>query len=170
LNRLKGAFLPTMGFLAVFVLNVLWYKWFPEVAPEQSRWAAVTPDEGEWFRLYLETGGYWLSYSYALSSAFALYALSSFMKARRGARESGVEGKIAAGSMTFAGALALGGCFLVGCCGSPMLAVWISLFGAKFLPFAKPLVALVTSAMIGISWLWMVKRSAACRESCGKEA
>src|SRR5208283_3790556 len=45
----------------------------------------------------------------------------------------------AAGGLTLLGALMAGGCFLIGCCGSPMLAVYLSLFGAKALGLGKPL-------------------------------
>jgi len=163
---LKGYISAISSFIAVFVLNIFWYKWFPEVSPEQSRWAAVTPDETGWFKLYLETGGYWLSYSYALSAAFAAYASMRFISAKKEAKGSGLEGGLAAGSITFAGALAIGGCFLVGCCGSPMLAVWLSLFGAAFFPFAKPLVAAVTTVTILAAWFWMKRRSGACNKGC----
>jgi hypothetical protein len=56
--------------------------------------------------------------------------------------------------------LALAGCFLVGCCGSPMLVVYLSLFGAWFLPLAKPLVAVVTTISIAAAWWWMRRKQA----------
>jgi len=40
-----------------------------------------------------------------------------------------------------------------------MLGVYISLFGAGFLPFAKPLVAVITTISIILSWWWMNRRS-----------
>ena len=37
------------------------------------------------------------------------------------------------GGITLSGFLAVAGCYLLGCCGSPMLAVYMSLFGVSFL-------------------------------------
>ena len=36
-----------------------------------------------------------------------------------------------------------------------MLAVYLSLFGAGFLPFAKTLIAGITTLLIAGSWLWI---------------
>lgn len=65
---------------------------------------------------------------------------------------------LAIGGVTLSGVLAVAGCFLLGCCGSPMLAVYLSLFGAAFLPFAKPLVAGLTAASLVAGWWWMKRR------------
>ena len=59
---------------------------------------------------------------------------------------------LAIGGVTLSGFLAIAGCFLLGCCGSPMLAVYLSLFGASFLPFARPFVAGVTTITIIVGW------------------
>ena len=40
-----------------------------------------------------------------------------------------------------------------------MLPVYLSLFGAAFLPWAKPLVAGLTTLMIGATWLWLARRT-----------
>jgi hypothetical protein len=101
-------------------------------------------------QLYLQTQSYWLGFSYALSLTFAVYAFQRYREQRQGAAKN-----LAIGGVTFSGLLAVAGCYLVGCCGSPMLAVYLSLFGAAFLPFAKPLVALVTSISILGAWWWL---------------
>jgi hypothetical protein len=51
--------------------------------------------------------------------------------------------------------LAVAGCFLPGCCGSPMLPIYLSLLGPWFLPWAKPLSAILTalSILLGIWWI-----------------
>jgi len=64
----------------------------------------------------------------------------------------------ALGGVTLTGFLALAGCFLVACCGSPMLVVYLSLFGADFLPLAKSLVAVVNTLSIIGAWWWMKRR------------
>ncbi len=66
---------------------------------------------------------------------------------------------MAVGGITLSGFLVAAGCFLVGCCGSPMLGVYLSLFGARFLPLAKPLIAAVTTLMIAAAAVWMKCRT-----------
>lgn len=106
---------------------------------------------------YTESGSYWMGYSYAVSLAFASVALRRFRERRLfGA------GKVALGGATLSGVAAAAGCFLAGCCGSPMLGVYLSLFGASFLPWTKPLVAVVSTATIGASYWWMVRRERKC--------
>ena len=68
------------------------------------------------------------------------------------------------GGVTFSGFMAVAGCFLVGCCGSPMLGVYLSLFGAAFLPFAKPLVAGISTLLIMGSYLWLRRMSQRARD------
>jgi hypothetical protein len=74
------------------------------------------------------------------------------------------------------GFLAVAGCYLLGCCGSPMLAVYVSVFGAHFLPLTKPLVAVITVLSIVVAWWWMnrargspVAVAAQCAADCGRE-
>lgn len=106
-----------------------------------------------WIQIYLETQSYWLGFSYALSLTFAVYAFRRYREQRYCAAKN-----LAIGGVTFSGFLAVAGCYLIGCCGSPMLVVYLSFFGAAFLPFAKPLVALVTSISILAAWWWMNRR------------
>ncbi len=61
--------------------------------------------------------------------------------------------------MTLVGVLYGAGCFLIGCCGSPMLAVYLSLFGASVLGFLKPLVAIVTTLSVVASAIVIVRRA-----------
>ena len=58
-----------------------------------------------------------------------------------------------------------GGCFLIGCCGSPMLAVYLSLFGAKALGLGKPFMALVTLVSVGCGY-WCLSRRLARESTC----
>ena len=62
-----------------------------------------------------------------------------------------------------------GGCFLIGCCGSPMLAVYLSLFGAKALGLGKPLMALVTLVSVSCGyWYFSLRlaRGSTCMDDC----
>lgn len=49
------------------------------------------------------------------------------------------------------------GCFLLGCCGSPMLGVYLALFGAKALGAGKPLMAGITLLSTGCGY-WCLSR------------
>ena len=144
--------LPAAAFVAAAAAHFVWLGAFPESDPEQSRWVLL-PSQESWGTRYREAGAYWMGFSYGLASAFAAAAVRRFVRERSCASR-----RMAVGGMTFTGGLAAAGCFLVGCCGSPMLAVWLGLFGAAFLPFAKPLVAVATTVTVGVGW-WMVARA-----------
>lgn len=149
-QKLHRFLLPLAVFLGVVVAHYVWSSLFPEVDPTQARWASVSASDASWLKRYLETQSYWLGYSYALSLAFAAAALRRYREERYCSAKT-----LALGTVTLTGFLALAGCFLVGCCGSPMLVVYLSLFGAGFLPLAKPMVAVVTTiSIIGACW-WM---------------
>ncbi len=141
-------------FFLVILAHYVWTGLFPERDPAAARWAVVgAATESSWMQLYLQTQSYWLGFSYALSLTFAVYAFRRYREQRYCTARN-----LAIGGVTFSGLLAVAGCYLIGCCGSPMLAVYLSLFGAAFLPFAKPLVALVTSVSILGAWWWLNRR------------
>ena len=105
-------------------------------------------------------------FSYALAAAFATWALSRTILFRQGRI---VSAGAAAGGVTLLGALMAGGCFLIGCCGSPMLAVYLSLFGAKALGLGKPLMALVTLVSVSCGYWYFSRRLArgsTCMDDC----
>ena len=146
---IKHRLLTLIAFIVTLTIHYVWLGLFPETDPAQSQWVLV-PVERSWWDLYLETESYWLSYSYALCVAFIVMASQRYLLTRCKA-----SGKMAVGGVTLTGGLAVFGCFLLGCCGSPMLIVWINLFGAGIVPLAKPLVALLTTCSIVIAWYWM---------------
>jgi len=150
---MRRAALPIGVFIATAALHYVWLGFFPETDPLQNQWVTVEPSvRTSWLQRYIETGSYYLGYSYALSLAFASEALRIYRE-----KQHCTTRNLAIGSLSFSGVLAVAGCFLLGCCGSPMLAVYLSLFGASFLPIAKPLVALTTTLLIGFSWWWMTR-------------
>jgi len=152
-QKWRRILLPLGVFLGVAAAHYVWSGLFPEVDPAQARWVSLPGSDASWLNRYQKTQGYWVGYSYALSLAFAAVAL------RRYREERFCSGKtLAFGGVTLSGFLALAGCFLVGCCGSPMLVVYLSLFGAGFLPLAKPLVAMITTLSIIGAWWWMKRR------------
>lgn len=152
-SRLRRALLPLGVFLGVMLIHYLWSGLFPEQDPAQARWVSLPVAESSWWQNYLETKNYWLGYSYALSLAFAAVALRRYLENRACQTRN-----LAIGGVTLTGFLAVAGCFLVGCCGSPMLVVYLNLFGASFLPLAKPLLAALTTVSILGAWWWLHRR------------
>jgi hypothetical protein len=143
--------LPAAVFAGVGTVHFIWSGLFPEQSPLQDQWVTIpVPHAPSWTQRYVETQSYWLGLSYALSLAFAAAALRRYREQRFCASRT-----LAIGGATFSGFLAVAGCYLLGCCGSPMLAVYLSLFGAAFLPLAKPLTALMTVVLVGGSWWWI---------------
>lgn len=157
----RRAAMPLTVFVAVAAIHFLWLGIFPEQDPAQSRWVTVDLSQDSWLTRYVEGGNYWLGFSYGLSLAFAAVALRRYREARFCAARN-----VAIGGVTLSGALSVAGCYLLGCCGSPMLAVYLSLFGAAFVPLAKPLVAGVTLLSILLGWWWMNCRALAPSDSC----
>lgn len=174
LNLLRRAALPVAVFLASVALHYLWtgYSLERECAQE-SRLTGEGCCAPSWWAGYVGGRSYWLGYSYGLALAFAAVALRQYREQRMCAARN-----LALSGITLSGFLAVAGCFLVGCCGSPMLAVYVSLFGTAFLPLAKPLVAVLTTVSIGAGWWWLHRQrpsassataSAACPsgDGCG---
>jgi hypothetical protein len=159
---LADSILPMALFSATVAAHYLWVSRPPTTPIVDSPWATLPSEASSAFSLYLESGGYWLAYSYGLSLAFAAVAIRRFIR-----RRTVAGGGFALGGVTFSGLLAFFGCYLTGCCGSPMLIVYLNLFGARFLPFAKPFVAAVTTISILGAWWWMtrVDRRRGCRPS-----
>ena len=139
-------------FAAVFAAHFGWHAWREAVVAAQ--WMPVDGIErpSAWSR-YAERQDYYLGYSYALAGAFTAFAW--MLAARQRRRETaGV-----LGGLTLMGGLWAAGCFLIGCCGSPMLAVYLSLFGASFLGFVKPIVAGLTTLSVVLSGWALVRRA-----------
>jgi hypothetical protein len=148
--------------MLVFLGQALWLSL--QAARTASLWG--TPSGGAYaagVRAYLSSGDWWLGLSYGLSAAFVTYA---FIRLRAG-QTAGAAGM--AGGLSLIGVLYFAGCFLLGCCGSPMLIVYLSLFGASFLGFTKPLVFALTVASITLGYLWMERRAKAACAACACE-
>ena len=111
------------------------------------------------FSLYFEQQYFFLSYSYALAGAFTIYAVVRTFKNNN----CGISGIV--GGVTLTGILYVGGCFFIGCCGSPMLVVYLTLFGTSFLGFSKPFMAALTTLSIIIGYLIIEKNIK--KKSCG---
>jgi len=102
---------------------------------------------------YFENGDAFLGLSYALGAAYSAWSFMLFMACRSTSSAAG-----AAGGTILTVGLATAGCFLTGCCGSPMLAVYIGIFGASTVTIPKWAIALLTVMLCGIS-IWWEKRA-----------
>lgn len=116
--KFRRLLLPMLVFVAVGLIHFVWSGAFPERDATQDRWQTVTDERPSWFNRYWEGQSYWLGYSYALAVAFAAVALRRYQEQRMCAARN-----LAVGGITLTGFLAVAGCFLIGCCGSPMLGV-----------------------------------------------
>ena len=107
---------------------------------------------------YINQQSYFIGLSYALTAAFTAYAIINFSNSRK----AGAAGTL--GGLTLSGILYFAACFLTGCCGSPMLAVYLSLFGSSFIGFAKPITAALTliSVTVGFAWIKRNNKKSLC--------
>lgn len=166
--KIRRVLLPLAVCAVVLVVHFCWLGLFPERDPAQDRWAAPAMHLS-WWRQYVEGRSYWLGFSYGFSLAFAAVAWRRYREGRFCPGR-----KVAIGGVTFSGVLSVIGCYLLGCCGSPMLAVYLSLFGAAFVPLAGPLLAGLTLLSVLVGWWWMNRHTTAgassadcgCGEAC----
>ena len=154
--RARRLLLPALVFAAVLVTHFVWRGVHPECAAGEEACTEECQPDTTWFGGYLDAGNHWLGLSYAASAAYAVGALRRAFERRTTAARAG-----AARGLAFSAVLPFVGCWLVGCCGSPMLAVYLNLLGASFLPFAKPLVAGLTGTVLLLSWAWTRRKGAA---------
>lgn len=118
-------------------------------------WASYTfdqPTESRFAR-YTGPGEHWLGLSYALAGSFATFCFGRILRMRREALTE------SAGGLTLSGVLWASVCFLTGCCGSPMLPIYLGLFGPKFMSITKPLTFGLTLLSIIVGYAWMLKRA-----------
>lgn len=116
-----------------------------------GKWKQVIPVNP--YLQYLEHQNFFLGISYALTAAFTVYAITNFFEKRK----KGIAGTV--GGFTLAGVLYFAGCFLTGCCGSPMLAVYLSLFGSSIIGFTKPITAGLTAISVILGFVWISRNS-----------
>jgi hypothetical protein len=159
--------IPLAAFVLVFVLHAFYVRHTARLPVRGWAPETVIVDEGLWgFGPYIQARDYFTGYSYALPLAFAAIALRRYRECRQ--RRICTARNVAIGSVTWSGFLAASGCFLLGCCGSPMLGIYLSLFGPSFLPAVKPLIAGVTTVLVAFSYYWWIWRRNRDEESYSK--
>jgi hypothetical protein len=135
----------------VFIGHVLYLRYLTS-APQKD-WADNFNPSVSFWQSYMISQDYFVSFSYALSASFAVWATARFVYFRRRSAAVGAFGGISVVTL-----LAAAGCFLVGCCGSPMLPIYVSLFGSNAAGIGKPLMALISLISIGGGYFYVVRR------------
>jgi hypothetical protein len=159
--------LPAAVFLAVFVAHALYSGFWAALSPtgwaDSDVSASAAGPLGLW--AYWRGQDYFVGFSYALGAAFASWALSRCITFNQG---SSAAVGAAVGGITLVSVLMAAGCFLIGCCGSPMLAVYLALFGAKVMGLGKPLTALITLISVSCGYWCLLRRSGRgeCVDAC----
>ncbi len=139
--------------ILVFILILGAHAWWHLAGQQQGEWAGFKPDQADGGQVsYLTEGEVWLGLSCAAAGAFAAFCLMRIYRHRKRA----VAG--AAGGLALTGFLYAAGCFLLGCCGSPMLAVYIGLFGPRFARVSGPLVFIITLASLAFGFFWLMRK------------
>lgn len=152
----KKLFFSLIGFVVVLLLHASYS--IVESKRLAERWAEMS--NVNYLSLYFERGEYLIGASYALAIGFSVYALVRFVESRN----KGFAGLL--GGITVTGVLYVAGCFLLGCCGSPMLAVYLTLFGSSFLGSTKLLTFVLTLASVVVGYIWMERNSKSANVCC----
>lgn len=140
-NKVKKIIIPLATFVIVFILHILYFK-----LAERSCTGT------EWFQKYIKEREYFLGISYALSFAFMAFAFLKFKENRKVALKAAFGSGLLAIFLWFI-------CFLFGCCGSPMLVVYLNLIGLSKLRVPKLILLIMTCVFIGIGYLWLIKKT-----------
>jgi len=139
-NKVKKIVIPLATFVIVFILHLLYFK-LAESACAGSAW----------FRKYIKEQEHFLGISYALSFAFMSFAFLKFKENRKAALKAAFSSGLLAVLLWFL-------CFLFGCCGSPILVVYLNLIGLSKLKAPKLILLIMTIVFIGISYIWLIKK------------
>lgn len=152
----KKLIYPLITFILISVGHAIYFIW--KTSQTSKIWVQLQKISPVLF--YFRYQEFFLGFSYALAGAFAIYALLKFLETHR----SSVAGIV--GGVTLTGILYIGGCFLLGCCGSPMLAVCLTLFGSSFLGFIKPLIFILTLVSVIIGYFWIKVKTKKLKSCC----
>lgn len=146
---------PLLVFVLVLAGHFLYATRESPATGGKGEWASFEFDESEEPRLsrYVSSGDYWIGGSYGLAGAFGVWCFLGILRMRREALAASASG------LTLSGLLWAGVCFLTGCCGSPMLPIYLGLFGPQFMGVTKPLTFGLTLLSIVVGYAWMLKRA-----------
>jgi hypothetical protein len=148
-KKIKEIIIPLVTFITVFMLHLLYFKL------TQGACGSIA-----WFQRYIKEQEHFLGISYALSFAFMALAFLKFKENRKRALKAAIGGGLLAVVLWFI-------CFLFGCCGSPMLIVYLNLVGLSSLKVSKLALLVMTIIFIGIGYIWLIKKSS--RVCCNRK-
>lgn len=148
-----------LGFVFVLLGHAGYWAWRgPQIAVGSG--ASCCEEVVSFPVQYFGEQNYMMGLSYALAAAFTVYAFLRLL----GNRREGVGGVF--GGLTLTGVLYFAAYFMVGCCGSPMLPVYIGVLGPRFMGFAKPLTLLLTTLSVALGFLWLRRRRKGSSGDC----
>ena len=138
----KKLFVPLIVFIAVFIAHMLYYKIVSQNASPI------------WWKLYVVTQTYFISFSLGLSFAFGAFALTMMKKSSKGA----VAGSTAIALLVW----------FTSACGAPIIAVVLGVVGVGIGSTALPpsASALMTITFITFGYLWLKRKSLSCGDVC----
>jgi len=143
-NKIKKAIILLAIFVTVFMLHLFYYK--------------ITETScagGAWLQKYIVEQEYFLGVSYALSVTFMVFSFLKYKENKKNALKAGLGSGLLAVVLWFS-------CFFFGCCGSPMLIVYLNLFGLSTLKIPKLALLIMTVIFIGIGYFCCLKRPSKC--------
>ncbi len=153
-NKIKKVILLLAVFIVVLMSHLLYYK------TTESSCAGSA-----WFQKYISEQEHFLGISYALSFTFMVFAFLKYKEDRKNALKAGLGSGLLAVLLWFS-------CFFFGCCGSPMLIVYLNLFGLSMLKIPKLALLIMTVIFIGIGYFCCLKKPSKCfcnRETCKED-
>lgn len=116
---------------------------------------AITNGEGipgKRLEVYVSEHLIFMGASYGLAASLAAFGIATVVEGRK----RGLVG--AAGGVTVGGVLYFAACFLMGCCGSPMLAVYVALLGPRAAGLGMPIVFCLTLASVAVGFILIGRR------------
>lgn len=143
-DKVRKVFITIATFIIVFILHIFYFK-------VTERGCGSTP----WLQKYIKEEGYFLGISYALSLSFMAFAFLKYKENRENALKAGLGSGLLAVLLWFS-------CFFFGCCGSPMIIVYLNLFGLSTLRIPKAALLLMTVIFIGIAYILLIKNPNCC--------
>lgn len=144
MKKLKNILIFISCFVIVFMLHLSYFKLTEERCGSMG-----------WFQRYVKEENYFLGISYALSFSFMAFAFLKYKENRKIALKAGVGSGLLAVFLWFS-------CFFFGCCGSPMIIVYLNLFGLSALKIPKVILLLMTVVFVGIAYILLMRKTSCC--------
>lgn len=138
-NKVGKIAILSAVFISVFIMHLLIYR------VVEGNCGGVG-----WFQKYINDQEYFLSISYALSFAFMAFAFLQYKENKKNSLKAAAGGGLIAVVLWFS-------CFLFGCCGSPMLIVYLNLIGLSSFRIPKLALLAMTIVFIAIGCIWLVR-------------